>query len=44
MSELHFYILQLWEKQALVDSTHLNNSDKLSRIIYGAEKIQIIIY
>ncbi len=28
------------EKQAYVDSTHLNNSDKLSRIIYGADKIQ----
>ncbi len=27
-----------------VDSTHLNNSDKLSRIIYGADKIQLIIY
>ncbi len=27
------------EKQAYVDSTHLNNSDKLSRIIYGADKI-----
>ncbi len=32
------------EKQAYVDSTHLNNSDKLSRIIYGADKIHIIIY
>ncbi len=27
------------EKQAYVDSTHLNNSDKVSRIIYGADKI-----
>ncbi len=27
-----------------VDSTHLNNSDKVSRIIYGADKIHIIIY
>ncbi len=38
---------KLWpveEKQAYVDSTHLNNSDKLSRIIYGAYKINIIIY
>ncbi len=32
------------EKQVYVDSTHLNNSDKLSRIIYGADKIQLIIY
>ncbi len=24
--------------KAYVDSTHLNNSDKLSRIIYGADK------
>ncbi len=32
------------EKQAYVDSTHLNNSDKLSRIIYGSDKMHIIIY
>ncbi len=32
------------EKQVYVDSTHLNNSDKLSRIIYGADEIHIIIY
>ncbi len=32
------------KKQAYVDSTHLNNSDKLCRIIYGADKIHIIIY
>ncbi len=31
------------EKQAYVDSTHLNNSDKVSRIIYGADKIQSFI-
>ncbi len=31
-------------KNKLMDSTHLNNSDKLSRIIYGADKIYIIIY
>ncbi len=33
---------KLWpvdEKQAYVDSTHLNNSDELSRIIYGVDKI-----
>ncbi len=38
---------KLWpveEKQAYVDSTHLNNSDKLSRIIYGSDKMHIIIY
>ncbi len=27
------------EKQAYVDSTHLNNSDKVSKIIYRANKI-----
>ncbi len=32
------------EKQAFVDSTHLNNSDKLSRIIYGADKIHIMCF
>ncbi len=32
------------EKLAYVDSTHLNNSDKLPRIIYGADKIHIIMY
>ncbi len=32
------------EKQVYVDSTHLNNWDKLSRIIYGADKMHIIIY
>ncbi len=32
------------EKQAHVDATHLDNSDKLSRITYGADKIHIIIY
>ncbi len=31
------------EKQAYVDSTHLNNSDKLCRIIYGSDKIQSFI-
>ncbi len=37
----------LWpvdEKQAYVDSTHLNNSEKWSWIIYGTDKIHIIIY
>ncbi len=28
-------------KNKLVDSTHLNNSEKLCRIIYGADKIHI---
>ncbi len=32
------------EKQAYVDSTHLNNSDKVSKAIYGADKMHIIIY
>ncbi len=32
------------EKQAYAHSTHLNNSDKSSRIIYGADKIHIIVY
>ncbi len=32
------------EKQAYVDSTHLNNSEKVSRIIYGVDKIHKIIY
>ncbi len=32
------------EKQAYVDFTHLNNSDKLSRIIYRTDKIHKIIY
>ncbi len=32
------------EKQAYVDCTHLNNSDKLSRIIYEADKINVIMY
>ncbi len=27
------------EKQAYVDATHLNNSNKICRIIYGADKI-----
>ncbi len=31
------------EKQAYVDSTHLNSSDKVSRIIYGADEMHIII-
>ncbi len=35
---------RLMEKQAYVDSTHLNNPDNLSRIIYGADKMHIIIY
>ncbi len=37
----------LWpvdEKQAYVDSTHLNNSEKWSWIIYGTDKIHKIIY
>ncbi len=29
------------EKHAYVDSTHLNNSDKVSRIIYEADKLHI---
>ncbi len=32
------------EKQVYLDSTHLNNSDKFSRIIYGADKMHVIIY
>ncbi len=32
------------KKQVYVDSTHLNNLDKSSRIIYGADEIHIIIY
>ncbi len=30
------------EKHAYVDSSHLNNSDKVSIIIYGADKLHII--
>jgi len=32
------------EKQAYVDSTDLNNSDKLSRIIYGGYKTHKCVF
>ncbi len=38
---VNFDRIDVDEKQAYVDSTHLNNSDKLSRNIYGADKIHI---